>query len=329
MRRAAVLALVAVIALASRAAGAQGANDLQVAQALYDEAAKNIAAKDYVAACPKLEEAARLVPEGVGVRLALGACYEAQGRLASALATYEVGESVAARAHQGARQRYAHDRAETLKPKVAKLRIVVDNDVRALPELEIRRAGSLVGQAQWGLALPADKGTHTVVVTTGDGRRWEASAEIAADGTTVDLRVELPAAKEPPPIPTGPVAAPVNREEPAADSARGRRIAGIVLGSAGLAGLAVGGALGVTAIVKKNQSDTGGCNPTSHCNANGTDLRWASLRAGDWSTAMFVGGGVALATGVALFVTARSPAAPVTSASVVFGPRGVVVRGAF
>lgn len=121
----------------------------------------------------------------------------------------------------------------------------------------------------------------------------------------------------------------MNREEPAADSARGRRIAGIVLGSAGLAGLAVGGALGVTAIVKKNQSDTGGCDPTSHCNANGTDLRWASLRAGDWSTAMFVGGGVALATGVALFVTARSPAAPVTSASVVFGPRGVVVRGAF
>jgi len=56
-----------------------------------------------------------------------------------------------------------------------------------------------------------------------------------------------------------------------------------------------------------------------------------------------VGGGIALAAGVVLVVTARSPAAtvtmgnpervphtpPVTSASVAFGPRGVVVRGAF
>jgi hypothetical protein len=323
-------ALAAAIALASRAAGAQGANDLQVAQALYDEAAKDVAAKDYAAACPKLEEATRLVPEGVGVRLALGACYEARGRLASALATYEIGEAVAARAHQAARQRYAHDRAATLKPKVAKLRVVVADDVRALPGLEIRRAGSIVGQAQWGLALPADKGPHTVVVTTGDGRRWEDSVEIAADGTTVDLRVELPAPKEPPPIPATPVVVvPASETEPATDSARPRRIAGIVVGSAGLAGLAVGGALGVTAIVKKNQSNSEGCDPTNHCNAGGTDLRWASLRAGDWSTAMLVGGGVALAGGVALFVTARSPAVPVASASVAFGPRGVVVRGAF
>ena len=90
--------------------------------------------------------------------------------------------------------------------------------------------------------------------------------------------------------------------------------------------------------MKKNQSDAEGCDPSNHCNTSGADLRWASLRAGDWSTAMLVGGGIALAGGVALYVTARGPheggapvppAAPVASASVAFGPRGVVVHGAF
>ena len=109
------------------------------------------------------------------------------------------------RAHQPDRQRQAHDKVAALEPRLARLRIVVTDEVRALPGLEIRRAGSLVGAAQWGLSLPADKGTHAVVVTTGDGRRWESSAVIDADGSHVDLRVELPPA---PPSPTRPVEPP-------------------------------------------------------------------------------------------------------------------------
>ena len=226
VRRAPAWALVAAIALASRAAGAQGANDLQVAQALYDEAAKGVAAKDYAAACPKLEEAARLVPEGVGVRLALGACYEAWGRLASALATYEMAEAVAARAHQAARQRYAHERAATLKPRVAKLRVVVADDVRALPGLENpargeHRRASAVGPRAARRQGRAHRRRH-------DGRRPPMGGLGRDPGRRQNRRParRAPSPKEPPPMPAGPRVVPASKTDPAADAARPRRIAG-------------------------------------------------------------------------------------------------------
>src|SRR5262249_19576610 len=152
----------------------------QIAQALYDEAAKDLAAKNYAAACPKLEEAARLTPEAVGVRLTLGMCYEGQGLLASASAAYQLAEAGAARAHQAERQRRAHEEVAALDPGRAGRRLVVSEGGGAPRGVEIRRAGSLVGPARGGLTPPADRGKHVVVVTTGDGRRWEASAVIEA-----------------------------------------------------------------------------------------------------------------------------------------------------
>ncbi len=317
-----------LVALGGRAR-AEGPRDMQVAQALYDEAAKDLAAKNYVAACPKLEEAARLTPQAVGVWLTLGGCYEGQGRLASASAAYALAEAGAARAHQAERGRVAHEKVAALAPRLARLRIVVADEVRALPGLEIRRAGSLVGPPQWGVPLPADKGKHVVVVTTGDGRRWEASAVVEADGSRVDLRVELPPPPEPPPA-----AAPRVAPDPRATPMHPRRVAGIAVGAAGLGALVAGGALGITALVQKNQSNAAGhCDAASHCDGEGTDLRWASLRAGDWSTAMFVGGGVALAAGVVLIVTAPGPAGrsagPPATARLVVGPRGLAMVGAF
>src|SRR6185436_19060304 len=94
-----------------------------------------------------------------------------------------------------------------------------------------------------------------------------------------------------------------------------RRVAGIAVGAAGLGGVVAGAALGIAALVEKNQSDGAGrCDATSHCTNAGADLRWASLRAGNWSTAMFIGGGVALAGGVVLFATAPAPVvSPVTA----------------
>jgi hypothetical protein len=325
VRPAAWSAASAAVLIAALAGGAraEAPSDLQIAQALYDEAAKDLAAKDYVAACQKLEEAARLTPAAVGVRLTLGSCYEAQGRFASASAAYELAEAAAARAHQADRQRLAHEKVAALEPRLARLRIVVSDEVRALAGLEIRRAGSLVGPAQWGLRLPADKGEHVVVVTTGDGRRWEARAAIEAEGSDVDLRVELP----PPPPPVEPPRAAL---VPRAAPLHPRRIAGIAVGAAGLGAVLAGAALGVVALVDKNQSNgAGGCDPTSHCTGQGADLRWASLRAGDWSTAMFVGGGVALAGGIVLFATAPASAAPPVTARLVVGPRGLGIAGAF
>ncbi|APR75340.1 Hypothetical protein A7982_00686 [Minicystis rosea] len=320
-----------VLALAGNAKGADP-SAVQTAKVLFDAAVTDMAAKNFAAACPKLEEASRLVPEGIGIWLKLGECYEGQGRLASAHAAYELAESAAARQEPASeRQRLAHRKAAALAPRLAKLRIVVTDEVRALPGLEIKRGGTMVGPVQWGLLLPADKGKHIVVVTAANGRKWEASAVIAEDGTQVDLRVELPPPVEPPRA--TPLVLPKQAEpEPTPVAARQhpRRIAGIAVGATGLATVVAGGVLGIVAIVDKNRSNANGaCDAMNRCPPDAADLRRSSLRAGDWSTALFIGGGVALAGGVVLFATAPSTEKAPATAKLLLGPTGLSVAGAW
>lgn len=344
MSRTIPLAL-ALLALSPRMALAQDAKNLPVAQALYAQAVKEMAAKSYATACPKLEEAVRLVPEGVGGKLTLAECYEASGKLASAWSTYALAEATAARAGQADRQKLAHDRAAKLEPKLAMLTIVVEAPARDVPGLEIKRDGVVVGAAQWGVPLPVDKGRHVITATVGDGRTWERAVDVGRDGARETVGIgELPGAPKPqeplPLVDVQPALAPAApppppAPAPSAPPSSSRRVAGLVIGGVGVAGLAVGGALGVTAIVQKNQSNAGGhCNEKNRCDAEGTDLRNASLRAGNWSTAMFIGGAAALAGGVVLFATAPSAStAPRTtgarSISVSLAPHGAAVSGSF
>lgn len=112
--RAGVVALAAfVVSAVARDGRAQTPGDaasITAVQALYDVATKAMDVKDYASAGPKLEEAVRLVPSGVGARLTLGECDEAVGKLARAYASFELAESMAAGAKQGERQEKAHDR---------------------------------------------------------------------------------------------------------------------------------------------------------------------------------------------------------------------------
>src|SRR4051794_13843510 len=66
---------------------------LGAAQAVFDSAQGLMAAREYAAACPKLEEVVRLVPAGVGAKLQLAKCYDEAGRVASAWAAYVVAEN--------------------------------------------------------------------------------------------------------------------------------------------------------------------------------------------------------------------------------------------
>lgn len=329
----------ALLALAPAGAGAQPADpqSLQVAQALYDQAVKDLAGKDHAAACPKLEEAVRLVPEGIGGRMTLAECYEGLGKLASAWTSWSLAEAAATRAGQADRQKLAHERAAALKPRLATLALLVPAAVQALPDLEIRRDGVLVGPGQWGVALPVDRGPHRFAAKAGDGRRWETMVNIEDDGRAQRVELGEPpplprAAPAPPALPSPPLApappalplAPPPKEAPAS----ARRTVGLVLGGAGIAGGIVGAALGATALVKRNQSnEPGRCDAASHCDPTGSELRWASLRAGDWSTAMLVGGGVAFTAGVVLFLTAPSPSP--TALTVTATPGGARVSGRF
>src|SRR5262245_58809354 len=80
------------LCLACPPAAAQQVSPQQraAAQALFQAARASMDKKDYVTACPKLEEVTRILPDGVGGQFTLAQCYEESGRLASAWRAYLV-----------------------------------------------------------------------------------------------------------------------------------------------------------------------------------------------------------------------------------------------
>jgi len=120
---------------------------------------------------------------------------------------------------------------------------------------------------------------------------------------------------------------------PGATSWGAQRVSGVAVGGAGVIGIVIGSIFGVQALSKKNASNASGhCDASDACDPTGIRLRSDSIRAGNISTATFVIGGVALAGGIVLFVTAPSSAATVTrgtsaQAGLMVGPGSVYLTG--
>ena len=323
----ATASLVFASALRASSAFAQpiDARTMATAQALHDQGLKALDAKDYATACPKLEEVVRLVPDGLGARLSLAECYEGADRLASAWTVYSFVESAAARAHQIEREKKAHARVEAIKPRLAYLTLTVPASVRALPDLEIRGDGVVMGRAQWDVALPVDTGPHVFSATARGVAPWEKGVRLPDDGAHVTLFFDDPPAPAKPIEIVAPPAREVAKSEPPVS--RTMRTAGLVVGAIGLVGIGVGSGAGIRAITARNASGDH-CRADDSCDAAGLDLRAQSLTAGTWSTAMFVVGGVALAAGVTLVVIApSSPSSPVVKAAL--GPGSLSLGGTF
>jgi hypothetical protein len=330
----------ALVLAAAQDAHAQSseAQKTVTAQALYEQAVAAMDQKNYASACPTLEDVVRLVPGGIGAKLTLAECYEADGRLASAWTAYAIAESAAGNAGQLDRQQKAHARAEALKPRLARLTLVVPAATRALPGLEITRDGVLSSLVQWGLPLPVDRGKHVVVVTAPGKERWETTFEVKEDGAvaSVNVPVLLDASK---PRDDAKVTAPVAGMETETKPPTAQRTAGIAVGAVGVAAVGVSAALGALAIGKKNESNEGHCHDGNQCDAAGIALRSQGLTFGNASTALFIGGAVALVGGVVLFATGKSEPKPAVgraispagapTASLMIGPRGFTISGAF
>src|SRR4051812_3545929 len=112
------LALGALLAATSVAAPAFADPPPEVrasATALFDDARKAMAAKDYAAACPKLEAAQRMDP-GIGILYNLADCYEHVGKTASAWSTFREVAAEAANKGQSDREKISRARAAELEP---------------------------------------------------------------------------------------------------------------------------------------------------------------------------------------------------------------------
>lgn len=270
--------------------GPAAAEDKAGAAELFAEAGRLVDSGQAAAACPKYEESLRL-HDGINTRYFLADCYERTGRAASAWALFL---EVAARAGEvgdEAKEAKARERAADARRHVSELTIVVDG--AGTPGIAVTRGGAPVGPGQWGVSMPVDPG-ETVVEASAPGRRtWSVRAAVAPDGQSVRVvvpRLEIDASS-------------------AAEGAPGasatwsaRRVAAVIAGGVGLASVAAGSALALSA--KGTFDDARAFCNGDRCDALGMDLRDTAVTRANVATVVFAAGVVAVGAGAVLWITA-------------------------
>ena len=319
-------AMVAALGLvwAGEARAQQGAADrAALAQGLYDSAAELIKAGRHAQACPKLEESQRLDP-AIGTQFFLAACYEQTGRLTTAWSLFLEVAAAAKAAGNGVRETTAHARAAALEPRLPRLRIVIGGATVALPGLTVSRDGVLLKPVAYGAPIPVDLGEHVVRVEARAKLPWEIRVTVREPGQKVE--VTIPALEDAPPgalapSPPGHEVAPppLDAAQAAPRGLGGQRIAAIVVGVAGVGGIAAGTALGLMAKSAWNDATTE-CPTRTGCSSSAHDASDRTLSLATGSTVAFVVGGVAVAGAVVLWAVAPSPRAAGPSARVVVAP---------
>ena len=311
MRRS-LLALIPALLVTSPAL-AQQADPAARATAvdLFDAAQALMQQGKFAEACPKLAESYRLDPQ-LGAILHLGDCLEKAGRFASAYASFREASELAAK-RGDPREAMATERAKALEPKLSRLRIDV---VAKVPGLEVLRDGLLLNEASWSAAIPVDPGKHEIEARAQGYESWHTHVDVTGEGTSAS--VEIPAL----------IAKPAAKTE-SAESAGGnpvvnlqlddpgstQRTLGWVAGGLGIVGLGVGAVFTLQKINKIDERDS--ICPSEPC-PTGTNERLAELTddartASTMATVSFITGGVLIAGGAALILTA--PKARVSQAA--------------
>ncbi len=266
------------------------------AQALFDEAKRLMQNGDAASACPKFEESERL-EAGIGTKLNLATCYERVDRTASAWILYLEVESETKRNGQATRQALAHERAAALSPKLSRVTVDVPAPSR-VPGLTLERDGVRVGNAQWGLSVPVDPGTHTVRAYAVGKRTWQVNVQVPIGPSTQTLSV--PVLVDAPSLATRPAR---DRKTTAKPPSGARRTVAYVGFGVGSAAAALGAVFGIRAITKNNLSNEAANCRGDSCVGNGVRLRNEARSAGTVSTVTFAISGAALATGLVIMLT--------------------------
>jgi len=317
MRRKALGATILAVALLGPAvARAQGLDYVARAYALFNAARQLREAGQYADACPQFAQSSRLAP-GVGVSLYLADCYEHVGRTASAWTEFNKAERLA-RERNDKRAELARSRAQALEPKLSGLTVTVPPTF-AQQGGEVLIDGARIAPEEWNSGLAVDPGDHVVTVNVPGQAQRTLNAHVFAGSRSAVVHVDDVAG--PPPAPKAPVIEPPPAPpEPvvASDPGAARRWVGVAFLGLGAAGVGIGSAI----LLNKNQNSSN----APSCTPQPTDN---SANVG--STVAFAVGGLALATGLVLTVSASHPKglgvviAPMMTA----GGGGALVRSTF
>jgi hypothetical protein len=300
--------------------------------ALFDKGVEQMEAGHFDKACPAIALSYKLDPLP-GTLFTLAECENKLGKLATAFGHYQdyltaYGRlSPEKKRKQGDREKVSKEAVSALSKQAPEVTITLA--AGAPPATVVTRGGEPYPSSQLGVAVRLDPGDHVFVTQTPGGGRTETVVTVKpADKKAVVL--EVAADVTPTPKPSAP--------QPAGEPARGpsgRRIGAIVATGVGAAGLLAGAVAGGLAIGKKstvNQNCGIGGDPTA-CNAAGLSAANSLKTLGTASTAAFVIGGAAAATGIVLFATeprAKAPAATLRGRlRVAVSVGGVVAEGAW
>lgn len=296
--------------------------DKALADSLFQEGKRLVAAKRYPEACAKLAESQRLDP-APGTRLNLAVCHELEGKTATAWVEFQEALVEARKEGRAERVKLAQTHLAKLEPRLSRLTVVVPEGGRA-SGLAVTRSGAPLPEAAWGVGAPVDPGEHVVAARAPGHRPWEARVVIV-DGESksvtvpaLEREITRPAAAPPPP--------PVD-DTPREDGS-GRRHLALGAGGLGAVLVIVGASFGLKTFAKQRESDDH-C-PGGACDARGVAASDEAHRAAKVSNVAFGLGAVALGAGAALWLTSTS--APSRAAvSPALGPRsaGVSLGGTF
>ncbi len=327
-RRASALAtIVACIGVAcARDARADETSSVTAATVLFDEAVALLDAGRPAEACPKLARSHALAPSG-GTLLALGDCYVQIGKTASAWLAFREAAARAAGAGKSDAEAFALQRASQLVGSLRRLTVRVSPEAKRTPDLEVRRDGVVLKDAELGVAVPVDPGPHEIEAEAPTAEKW--SRVVSLDNgesievtipTLMPKRVAIVTALEPVhevPRADGPA------KSTSDSTGRAQRVAGLVVAGVGVASVAVGSIFGLLAKSANDEAVSKHCPNAPRCDAVGLDLTEDAKTRALESTLFFVVGAVALASGGILYFTAPRPAASRLRVAPTWGAKGI------
>ncbi len=237
-RSVAILSLLSVLgaamlpstALAQEPAAETTAEALKRAREQFGQALALQTAGDWAGALSLLKEVAA-VKSTPQVRFNMALCEERLGKLVAALGDYELAaaDARAERADQVAEEVEA--RLEALRARIPKLTVTRGSGAEAAI---IALDGVSLGDQVIGMPMPTDPGPHTVEAKAPGFKPFRRSIRVAEQQSeTIEIVLE--------PEPAAPSVGFVGGAQTSSGDPRGARIAGYVIGGAGLASLGASG----------------------------------------------------------------------------------------
>ena len=350
----AALAMALSVSAGTARAGDPTPADKVLAETLFQAGRKLIDSGKIEEGCEKMESSQRLEPK-TGTLLNLALCHEQLGKTASAWAEMIEVASQAARLKQDDRVAFAKERVAALEKKLSRLTITT----RAKgPGVVILLDNKPLEASMLGLPLPMDPGAHAIDATLQGREAYHITVKIAPGPSS--QTVEVPELSLTGPVqttapegstaplgtgsaPVGTGSAPVATATSSSTSGPGTPpktgggglfVGGVVVASAGVIGLAVGGVFGGLAFSKEAEANK--LCPARVCpTQEGADMHAAANDLATISTVGVAAGAVVAGAGVTMMLLSRSSAPQKTGARPWITPvatpstAGFVAGGAF